>query len=106
MNRLQSRLDHIRDSRRYRSSRRNAPRAFTARFYGYKYTYATLAALGLSVLRRAEPERFALDYVAMLEATGSGTPAQLPARCGLDADNPDVWEQSLSELERLCDLAW
>jgi oligoendopeptidase F len=84
----------------------NAPHAFIARFYGYQYTYATLAALGLSVLRRADPERFALDYVAMLEATGSGTPAHLLAGCGLDVGNPDVWEQSLSELERLCDLAW
>ena len=47
-----------------------------------------------------------VDYVAMLEATGSGTPAQLLAGCGLDVGNPDVWEQSLSELERLCELAW
>jgi oligoendopeptidase F len=84
----------------------NAPHAFIARFYGYQYTYATLAALGLSVLRRADPPGFALDYVAMLEATGSGTPAQLLAGCGLDVGNPDVWEQSLAELERLCDLAW
>ena len=84
----------------------NAPHTFIARFYGYQYTYATLAALGLSVLRRADPERFARDYVAMLEATGSGTPAQLLAGCGLDVDSPDVWEQSLAELERLCELAW
>ena len=42
------------------------------------------------------------DYVAMLEATGTGTPAQLLARCGLDVDDPDVWHQSLAELDRLC----
>ena len=47
-----------------------------------------------------------VDYVAMLEATGTGTPAELLAGCGLDVGNPDVWEQSLSELERLCELAW
>jgi oligoendopeptidase F len=84
----------------------NFPHMFIARFYGYQYTYATLAALGLSVLRRSDPERFARDYVAMLEATGSGTPAQLLGGCGLDVDDPDVWEQSLAELERLCELAW
>jgi oligoendopeptidase F len=84
----------------------NAPHAFIARFYGYQYTYATLAALGLSVLRRADPEAFARAYVEMLEATGTGTPAQLLAHCGLDVDDPDVWQQSLAELDRLCDLAW
>ena len=84
----------------------NAPHAFIARFYGYQYTYATLAALGLSVLRRADPERFARDYVAMLEATGTGTPAELLARCGLDVGDAGVWQQSLAELDRLCELAW
>ena len=46
------------------------------------------------------------DYVAMLEATGTGTPAQLLAMCGLDVGDPDVWQQSLAELDRLCELAW
>jgi len=84
----------------------NAPHSFVARFYGYQYAYATLAALGLSVIWRADPERFARDYVAMLEATGTGTPAQLLAGCGLDLGDPDVWRQSLAELDGLGDLAW
>jgi oligoendopeptidase F len=84
----------------------NNPHCFIARFYGYQYTYACLAALGLSVIRRADPERFSREYVAMLEATGSGTPAELLAMCGLDVADPGVWLQSLAELDRLCDLAW
>lgn len=82
------------------------PHVFMARFYGYQYAYATLAALGLSAIRRRDPERFARDYVAMLDATGSGTPAELLSICGLDVDDPDVWQRSLDELERLCDSAW
>ena len=60
----------------------HAPHVFIARFYGYQYTYATLAALCLGALRRADPERFARDYVAMLEATGTGfaRPAARPPR--------------------------
>jgi oligoendopeptidase F len=82
------------------------PHVFMARFYGYQYAYATLAALGLRAIRRADPDRFARDYVAMLEATGTGTPAELLSICGLDVDDPDVWRSSLDELDRLCDAAW
>jgi oligoendopeptidase F len=84
----------------------HAPHVFDARFYGYQYMYATLAALCLAALRRADPERFARDYVAMLEATGTGSPNQLLARCGLDVEDPDVWRQGFAELDRLCELAW
>jgi oligoendopeptidase F len=82
------------------------PHPFIARFYGYQYTYATLASLALAAVRRDDPERFAVDYVAMLEATGSGTPAELLALCGVDVDDPRIWRRSLDELERLCELAW
>ena len=84
----------------------NIPHVFMARFYGYQYAYATLAALGLAAIRRRDPERFSQDYVAMLEATGTGAPAELLSICGLDIDDPDVWQQSLEELERLCAAAW
>ena len=67
---------------------------------------AALAALGLAGLRRDDPERFALDYVEMLEASGTGTPAQLLARCGLDANDSGIWARSLDELDRLIALAW
>ena len=82
------------------------PHVFVARFYGYQYAYARLAALCLGARRRADPERFARDYVAMLEATGTGSPAQLLARCGLDVEDPDIWQQGFAELDRLCELAW
>ena len=42
----------------------------------------------------------------MLEATGTGSPAQLLARCGLDVEDPDIWRQGFAELDRLCELAW
>ncbi len=82
------------------------PHPFITRFYAYQYGYATLVALRLSALRRDDPERFARDYVTMLEATGTGTPAQLLALCGLNVDDPDVWQRGLAELDRLCELAW
>jgi oligoendopeptidase F len=82
------------------------PHVFIARFYGYQYTYATLAALCLGAHRRAYPERFAHDYIAMLEATGTGSPAQLLANCGLNVDDPEIWQQGFAELDRLCELAW
>ena len=65
-----------------------------------------VAALCLASVRRAEPERFARDYVAMLETTGTGSPAQLLAGCGLDVEDPDTWHRGFAELERLCELAW
>lgn len=82
------------------------PHPFQARFYGYQYTYATLAALCLASVRRNDPPRFARDYVAMLEATGTGPPAQLLAGCGLDVGNADTWHRGFDELARLCELAW
>lgn len=84
----------------------HAPHVFVARFYGYQYTYATLAALCLASLRRADPERFVRDYMTMLEATGTGSPAKLLTQCGLDVEDPDVWLRGLAELDRFCDLAW
>jgi oligoendopeptidase F len=82
------------------------PHPYQSRFYGYQYTYATLAALCLSSVRRDDPVGFGRDYVAMLESTGMGTPAQLLERCGLDVDRSDVWQRGFDELERLCELAW
>ncbi len=84
----------------------NWPHPFQARFYGYQYTYAILASLRLSALRRDDPARFGRDYRAMLEATGTGPPAELLARCGLDVTQPSVWHEGFDELERLCALAW
>ena len=89
-----------------RLSALNIPHFYIARFYGYQYVYAALAALGLAGIRRDDPERFAVDYVGMLEASGTGTPAQLLARCGLDVDDPGIWARSLGELDRLAALAW
>lgn len=82
------------------------PHTLVARFYGYQYAYATLSALALAMVRREDPERFAAGYLAMLDATGSGPPAQLLARCGLDVDDPGLWSRSLAELDRLAELAW
>ena len=89
-----------------RLSALNIPHYYMARFYGYQYVYAALAALGLAGIRRDDPEKFAVDYVEMLEASGTGTPAQLLARCGLDVEDPGIWGRSLDELDRLAGLAW
>lgn len=82
------------------------PHPYEARFYGYQYTYAILAALRLAAMRRDDPAQFGRDYRAMLEATGTGPPATLLARCGLDVTRPEVWHEGFDELERLCALAW
>ncbi len=82
------------------------PHPFGARFYGYQYAYSYLAALNLLALRRDDPERFGARYLAMLDATGTGSPATLLALCGLDMADPAVWQRGLAELERLCELAW
>ncbi|MDH5333997.1 MAG: M3 family metallopeptidase [Thermoleophilia bacterium] len=79
---------------------------YQARFYGYQYTYAILAALCLARSRREQPDGFGVAYRAMLEATGTGPPAELLARCGLDVTRPSLWHDGFDELERLCDLAW
>ena len=89
-----------------RLSALNIPHHYVARFYGYQYVYAALTALGLAGIRRDDPEKFGVDYVGMLEASGTGTPAQLLARCGLDVEDPGIWSRSLDELERLAGLAW
>jgi oligoendopeptidase F len=82
------------------------PHPFSDRFYNYQYAYSYLATLNLLASRRADPERFGAQYLAMLDATGTGSPAQLLALCGLDVEDAAVWERGLAELDRLCDLAW
>jgi oligoendopeptidase F len=64
-----------------------------------------LVALALHARREADPERFAVDYLAFLGTGRSASPAEQLRRFGLELGSSEVWEAGLAELERRFDAA-
>ncbi len=83
-----------------------APHIWTWRFYNHQYVFAALASLCLRAIRRENPLEFDPRYVSMLEATGSMSPTELLATCGVDVTDSATWHRGLDELETLCNDAW
>ncbi len=76
-----------------------------SRFYNFQYAVGALVALALHARRAADPERFAVDYLAFLGAGRSAAPAEQLRRFGLELGSSEVWEAGLAELERRFDAA-
>jgi oligoendopeptidase F len=70
-------------------------------FYCYAYAYGEL--LVLALLRRYDEEgaAFVPQYLDLLRAGGSESPATLLARIGLDVTDPAFWDGGLVLLEDL-----
>jgi len=84
------------------------PHFVHSRFYCYAYVFGELVALTLYRRYLEEGPDFLPQYVALLEAGGSQSPADLLGPMGLDISDPSVWnrgflaiEELISELETL-----
>ena len=74
------------------------PHGFHWRFYTYSYTFAFLLAAGL--LPRSREPGFAERYERFLAAGGSASPEELLAILGVDLNDPEIWNDGFSALER------
>ncbi len=70
-------------------------------FYCYAYSFGEL--LVLALFRRYEEEgaAFIPKYLALLEAGGSASPAELLGRLDMDIENPDFWDTGFGLLEEM-----
>ena len=71
------------------------PHFIFARFYCYSYAFGKLLTLGLHALWREQGDGFVDEYLAMLAAGGSRSPADLVARLGLDLTDPAFWARAV-----------
>ncbi len=84
------------------------PHFVFARFYCWSYAFGKLLTLALYGVWAERGDSFVDDYVALLAAGGSRSPADLVAGLGLDLADPEFWargvavvEAQLAELEAL-----
>ena len=69
--------------------------------YLYSYSYGLLTAWSAFARHAELGEGFAEDYLAMLAAGGSRSPAELVAMVGLDVAKPGFWDDGLDMLDSL-----
>ncbi len=86
------------------------PHFVIARFYCYSYAFGKLLTLGLHALWKRRGAAFVEDYLAMLAAGGSRSPADLVTGLGLDLADPGFWQGGvdvvrgyLDQLEQLAE---
>jgi oligoendopeptidase F len=84
------------------------PHFIFARFYCYSYAFGKLLTMALYGVWKERGDAFVTDYMTLLAAGGSESPATLLARLGLDLGDPAFWargvavvEAQLTELEAL-----
>jgi oligoendopeptidase F len=76
------------------------PHFIHTRFYTYAYAFAHLVTLCLYSRYRADPDGFPAQYLELLAAGGSESPADAVARFGLDLADGSMWAEGFGELER------
>ncbi len=74
-------------------------------FYCYAYGFGELLVLALYELYRERGASFVPDYLDLLAAGGSDTPAALLKRIGVDVTQPSFWHGGIGVLRRLVDEA-
>lgn len=74
-------------------------------FYCYAYSFGELLVLALYELYRERGAAFVPEYLELLAAGGSDSPANLLARVGVDVRRPAFWHGGLAVLRRLVDEA-
>jgi len=67
-------------------------------FYCYAYSFGELLVLALYELYRQRGEAFVPQYLELLAAGGSESPAELLRRIGVDIRQPEFWELGLNAL--------
>jgi oligoendopeptidase F len=74
-------------------------------FYCYAYSFGELLVLALYELYRERGSAFVPQYLELLAAGGSDTPAALLRRIGVDVTEPSFWHGGLGVLRRLVEEA-
>jgi oligoendopeptidase F len=74
-------------------------------FYCYAYSFGELLVLALYELYRERGSAFVPQYLELLAAGGSDTPAALLQRIGVDVTQPSFWHGGLGVLRRLVEEA-
>jgi oligoendopeptidase F len=74
-------------------------------FYCYAYGFGELLVLALYELYRERGAAFVPQYLELLAAGGSETPATLLRRLGVDIQEPSFWQRGLAVLRRLVEEA-
>lgn len=74
-------------------------------FYCYAYGFGDLLVMALYEMYRREGSPFVDRYLALLEAGGSDTPANLLQRVGVDISDPGFWQLGLAPFTQLVDEA-
>jgi oligoendopeptidase F len=74
-------------------------------FYCYAYGFGELLVLALYEIYRDRGAAFVPQYLDLLAAGGSDTPAALLRRIGVDVQEPAFWHRGLNVLRRLVDEA-
>lgn len=69
--------------------------------YVYAYAFGELLVLALYAIYRANAEDFPERYCELLKAGGSDWPHVLVGKLGVDLQDPEFWNQGLSEIETL-----
>jgi oligoendopeptidase F len=77
------------------------PHFIHVRFYTYAYSFAQLVALLLYRRYREDRDGFAPQYLELLAAGGSASPADLVAPFGLDLHATETWREAFTELDTL-----
>jgi oligoendopeptidase F len=74
-------------------------------FYCYAYGFGELLVLALYELYRERGPAFVPQYLELLAAGGTDTPAALLTRLGVDIEQPAFWQRGLDVLRRLVEEA-
>jgi len=74
-------------------------------FYCYAYGFGDLLVMALYEMFRREGRPFVDRYLALLEAGGSDTPANLLQRVGVNVEDPGFWELGLAPFTKMVDEA-
>jgi oligoendopeptidase F len=77
------------------------PHFISTRFYTYAYAFAKLVALLLYGRYRADGDAFVPGYLEFLAAGGSGDPAALLRKLGVELADPATWDAAFAELDRM-----
>jgi len=72
-------------------------------FYVYAYTFGELLVMSLYAMYEKRGREFAEEYLTLLKAGGSMTPADLLGRIGVDIHDPGFWKGGMEVLGQFID---
>lgn len=70
-------------------------------FYCYAYAFGELLVLSLYSLYKQQGEKFVPQYINLLSAGGSKSPAELVATLNLDINDPSFWQNGIKFIDEM-----